>query len=396
MSSPNHQDFAFASRAVHHPLANVRLQPAVTPIYQTSIYSAAQADAIAAHSLEVAPETFYSRYGNPTVDVLERVIADLETGDRGYAFASGMAAISTTLQALLKPGDHVVAGNSLYTATAKLLDEDLRELGISTDFIEPTNSEAFSRALRPNTRMFYLETPSNPMLALTDLAAVCQIAVEHGVWTLVDNTFATPYNQRPVEWGADVVLHSATKYLGGHSDVLAGCVVCKNEFAERIWHKRTLLGGTADPFAAWLVLRGIKTLAVRADRHNRNAEAIARSLEQHPAVARVLYPGLDSHPQYELARRQMTGFGGMLSFELRGGREAGIRLAESVHLIVLAVSLGSVETLIEHPASMSHSLLSDQQLERAGIPPGLIRLSVGIEDPQDLINELTAALDKLG
>jgi cystathionine beta-lyase/cystathionine gamma-synthase len=213
---------------------------------------------------------------------------------------------------------------------------------------------------------------------------------------LVDNTFATPYNQRPLELGADVVLHSATKYLGGHSDVLAGCAVCTEPLAERIWRKRTLLGGTLDPSAAWLVLRGIKTLALRVERQNRNAQLLAQQLESHPAVSRVLYPGLESHPQHVLAKRQMSGFGGMLSFELRGGREAGIRLVEAVRLIMLAVSLGSVETLIEHPASMSHSLLSDQQLEQAGIPPGLIRLSVGIEDPEDLLLDLTRALDVLG
>ena len=210
---------------------------------------------------------------------------------------------------------------------------------------------------------------------------------------MVDNTFATAYNQRPLSFEADVVLYSATKYLGGHSDVLAGCAVCSNEVVEALWLKRTLLGGTLDPFAAWLVLRGIKTLAIRMERHNQNAMSVAQAIESHPAVSRVLYPGLPSHPQHELAARQMTDYGGMLSFELRGGREAGVRFVESTRLAVLAVSLGSVETLVEHPASMSHSLLSDEELRRAGIPPGLIRLSVGIEHPDDLIADLQQALD---
>ena len=385
--------WSFDTRAVHHPAPNVPLQPVATPVYQTSTFRATEADAVARHSVEISPATFYTRYGNPTVEVLEKVVADLEGGDRALSFASGMAAISTTLLTLLKPGDHVVAGNSLYTATAKLLTHDFQELGVKVDFVDATDSDAFARAVRPETRLFYLETPSNPMMLLTDLAAVCQIAKAHGILTLVDNTFATAYNQRPLSFEADVVLYSATKYLGGHSDVLAGCAVCSNEVVEALWLKRTLLGGTLDPFAAWLVLRGIKTLAIRMERHNQNAMSVAQAIESHPAVSRVLYPGLPSHPQHELAARQMTDYGGMLSFELRGGREAGVRFVESTRLAVLAVSLGSVETLVEHPASMSHSLLSDEELRRAGIPPGLIRLSVGIEHPDDLIADLQQALD---
>jgi methionine-gamma-lyase len=212
---------------------------------------------------------------------------------------------------------------------------------------------------------------------------------------VVDNTFASPINQRPLEHGADVVIHSATKYLSGHTDVVAGCVVTGAEIAERLWQRRTMLGGSIDPFAAWLLLRGMKTLAVRIERHNQNALAVARALESHPAVRRVIYPGLPSHPQHELAARQMSGFGGMVAFELASGREAGVRLVESTRLAILAVSLGGVETLIEHAASMSHARLDDEQLRRAGIPPGLIRLSVGIEDPDDLVVDLTDALDRL-
>jgi len=386
--------WSFDTRTVHHPAAEVRLQPVVTPVYQTSTFGAQEAEAVARHSQEVNPATFYTRYGNPTIEVLEKVVADLEGGARALGFASGMAAISTTLLALLKPGDHVVAGNSLYTATTKLLTRDFQELGVKVDFVDPTDADAFARTVRPATRVFYVETPSNPLMHLTDLAAICRIAREHGILTLVDNTFATSYNQRPLTLGADVVLHSATKYLAGHSDVLAGCVVCGDEVFEAIWLKRTLLGGVLDPFAAWLVLRGIKTLAVRMERHNQNALAIARAIESHRGVSRVLYPGLTSHPQHPLAARQMSGFGGMLSFELAEGRPAGVRLVESTRLAKLAVSLGSVETLIEHPASMSHSLLKDEELRQAGIPPGLIRLSVGIENAADLIADLRQALDK--
>lgn len=229
-------------------------------------------------------------------------------------------------------------------------------------------------------------------MQLTDLASVCRIARDRGIATIVDNTFATPVNQRPLTLGADVVIHSGTKYLGGHSDVLGGCAVTDATTAQRLWHKRTLLGGTLDPFAAWLLLRGAKTLALRVERQNQNALAVARALESDSAVARVYYPGLECHPQHELAKRQMTGFGGMLSVELTGGRSAGARFVESTRLALLAVSLGGVETLVEHPASMSHALLSDQELQQAGIPPGLIRMSIGIEDPDDLIADFRQAL----
>ncbi len=321
-------------------------------------------------------------------------MADLEGGEKGLAFATGMAAVSTLLLTCLGPGDHVVAGSSLYTATTKLFAEELPRLGVRVDFVDPTDAAAFARAAGPNTRLFYLETPSNPMMHLTDLAVVCGIAKPRGIVTAVDNTFATPCNQQPLALGADLVIHSATKYIGGHSDVLGGCVVSNAAWIERLWYKRTLLGGTLDPFAAWLLLRGVKTMALRVQRQNENALAIARALESHANVVRVLYPGLESHPQHELAKRQMSGFGGMLSFEVAHGRAAGQRVAESTRLALLAVSLGSVETLIEHAASMSHSLLSDDELRTAGIPPGLIRLSVGIEDPQDLIADLGQALDQ--
>lgn len=386
--------WSLATRTVHHPKVQADSDPVAAPLYQTSTFRAAHAATIARYAEQTQPQAYYTRWGNPTTEVWEKVMADLEGGEKGLAFASGMAAVSTTLLGLLQPGEHVVAGASLYTATTKLLSTDLPELGIAADFVDPTDSEAFARAVRDNTRMFYLETPTNPTMMLTDLAAVCQLADELGILSVVDNTFATPCNQRPLAAGADVVIHSATKYLGGHSDLIGGCVVTDAETADRLWHKRTLLGGCLDPFAAWLLLRGMKTLALRMQRHNRNAMSVARALESHRAVSRVIYPGLPSHPQHELAARQMSGFGGMVAFELSGGRESGVRLVESTKLALLAVSLGGVQTLIEHPASMSHAPLSDEQLDQARIPPGLIRLSVGIEDPDDLIADLQQALDQ--
>jgi len=394
MSTPD-KNWTFATRTVHHPAVEAPSHPVATPLYQTSTFRAADAATIARYVEQKQPPAFYTRWGNPTTAVWEKVMADLEGGERCLAFSSGMAAVSTTLLALLQPGDHVVAGASLYTATTEVLSADMAELGVSVDFVDPTDAEAFARAAGKQTRMFYIETPSNPTMRLTDLKAVCRIADEMGIVAVVDNTFASPYNQKPLAAGADVVIHSATKYLSGHTDVVGGCVISDVETAERLWHKRTMLGGSIDPFAAWLLLRGVKTLALRMEKHNANAMTVARAVESHAAVVRVMYPGLQSHPQHELAGRQMTGFGGMVSFELAGGRTAGVRLVESTRLAILAVSLGGVETLIEHPASMSHAPLNNEQLQRADIPPGLIRLSVGIEDAQDLIADLRQALDRL-
>ena len=396
MPEPNAKRWSFSTRTVHHPQPQAPSPPVATPIYQTSTFRVADAETAARYAREVQPSAFYTRWGNPTTQVWEKVMADLEGGEKCLAFASGMAAVSTTLLTLLQPGDHVVASASLYTGTTKLLTADLPELGIEVDFVDPTDPNAFARAVRHQTRMFYIETPTNPTMLLTDLAAVSQIAQGQRIVTVVDNTFATPYNQQPLAAGADVVLHSATKYLGGHSDVIGGCAITDAATAERLWYKRTMLGGSLDPFAAWLLLRGMKTLALRMEKHNRNALAVARALESHRAVSRVIYPGLPSHPEFELATRQMTGPGGMVGFELAGGREAGVRLVESTRLALLAVSLGSVETLIEHPASMSHAMLTDQELLEAGVSPGLIRLSVGIEDPDDLIADLEQALARRG
>lgn len=387
---------AVRTRVVHHPAADCPSAPMSTPVYQSATFRLADAAQGARYADETHPPAFYTRWGNPTVEVWERVVADCEGGERALAFASGMAAISTTLHALLAPGDHVVAADSLYAATTELLGRDLRALGVGVDFVDPRDPENFARAARAGTRLFYVETPDNPKLVLTDIAAVAAAARARGALTVADNTFASPINQNPLALGADVVVHSATKYLSGHSDVIAGCAVGAAPLLERIWRKQKLHGGCLDPHAASLLLRGMKTLAVRVERHNENALAVARFLAGHPAVARVHYPGLPDHPQHELARRQMRGFGGMVACELKGGREAGLRFVEATRLMVLAVSLGGVESLIEHPASMTHGPLSDAELARAGIAPGLIRISVGIEDAQDLVDDLAQALARAG
>ncbi len=396
MPAPPPRRPSLRTRVVHHPEAAPASAPVSAPLYQSATFRLQDAATGGRYAALPQPSSFYTRWGNPTTEVWEKVVADAEGGERALAFASGMAAISTTLLALLEPGDHVVAADSLYTATTELLNRDLRRLGVGVDFVDPRDAGAFARAANDRTRLFYVETPDNPKLVLTDVAAVAAAARSRGALVVADNTFASPVNQNPLALGADVVVHSATKYLSGHSDVVAGVAVGSAELIERIWRKQKLLGGCLDPHAAWLLLRGMKTLALRVERHNENALAVARFLEGRPEVLRVHYPGLPSHPQHELARRQMLGFGGMLSFELRGGREAGLRLVEATRLMVLAVSLGGVESLIEHAASMTHGPLTDEELRRAGISPGLIRLSVGIEDAGDLVDDLASALARAG
>jgi len=395
MTQPKSQSHRLATRTIHHPVAELPSQPLATPIYQSSTFRVEDAATVAGYAHEVCPQAFYTRWGNPTVEVWEKVVADLEGGEKGLAFASGMAAVSSTLLALLSPGDRVLSGASLYSATMKTLAEVLPRQGITTEFIDPTDTGAFAERMDPAVRMIYAETPANPSMQMADLAALGELARRNDIPLVVDNTFATPWNQRPLELGAAVVLYSATKYLSGHSDVVAGCTVSDAATAERIWKQRTLLGGCLDPFAAWLLLRGMKTFAVRMDRHNANAAVVAEALEKHPRVERVIYPGLESHPQHELAKRQMSGYGGMVGCVVGGGRAAGIRFVESTEVALLAVSLGGTETLLEHPASMSHAMLSDSQWERAGIPPGLVRVSVGLEDVRDLVDDLTSALDRL-
>lgn len=393
-SSQATRELSQATRVVHHPALQCEATPLVTPLVMSSAFRLESARQASELSGATHPSSFYSRWGNPTVEVLERLLADLEFGECGLAFASGMAAISTTLLSLLEPGDHLVAGGSLYSATLALLTHDLSARGVEVSLVDPTRPDNIAAAVRDRTRMVYIESPDNPTLRLTDIEAAVTAARRVAAFTVVDNTFATPCNQNPLQLGADVVIHSATKALAGHTDVVAGVVVGSADTLQRIWRQQIRLGGCIDPHAAWLVLRGIKTLALRVERQTANAAALAERLERHSAVARVGYPGLPSHPQHELARRQMHGFGSMIALELEN-RESARRFAEGLDWIPLAVSLGGVETLVQHPASMTHAKLTDAELQRAGITPGLIRLSVGIEDVADLGRELHRALDRI-
>jgi methionine-gamma-lyase len=335
----------------------------------------------------------YSRWGNPTVAVLERRVAALEGAERAVATASGMAAVSMAVLNGVRAGDHIVSARAIYPSTYHFFSEQLRALGIDTTFVDATRAEAVAAALTPATRLVYLETPGNPILALCDLRAISAIARAAGIATICDNTFATPINQRPIELGVDAVVHSATKYLCGHGDAVGGIVAGTAAFVGHLLEEPLrYFGGVMSPFNAFLITRGIQTLPLRMARHNANALAVAQYLEQHPKVRWVSYPGLASHPQHALAARQMSGFGGMVCFDLAGGVEAGARLMNRVRLCALAVSLGDTRTLITHPASTTHSVVSREARLSQGVTDGLVRLSVGLEDVEDLIEDLEAGL----
>jgi cystathionine beta-lyase/cystathionine gamma-synthase len=384
---------AIQTRVVHSGREVDDTTAVSTPIYQTSTYVVRTPEEGADLALQTAPDRFYTRYGSPNTNAVEAVMMSLEGTEAALALGSGMAAISAALLSNLRSGDHVVAQNTHYTATLSLLHDTLPAFGIGVTQVDQRDHEAFERAIRPNTAIVYTESPTNPTLDLTDLRATAALAREAGVLSITDNTFASSYNQRPVDLGYDIVIHSATKYLNGHADVTAGVICARQSIVDRAWEYGRIHGPVLHPFEAWLLRRGLKTYGMRMDTHNRNALQIAKVLEAHPSVARVYYPGLASHPQHLLAQQQMLGgFGGMLSFELKDGYEAGIAVLRQVKLCLVAVSLGGVETLITHPASMIHSRQSDEELQRAGISPGLIRLSVGVEDARDIIMDLDQAL----
>lgn len=356
----------------------------MTPIYQTSTY--AQSDVAVHKGYE------YSRTDNPTRTVLHNAIAALEQGQHALAFASGMAAIDTLLR-LVRPGEHVLSGNDVYGGTFRLFDKILSGYGLEFSYVDTTDLAATAAALRPNTRLIWLETPTNPMLRISDIAGTAAIAHAHGAWLGVDNTFASPALQRPLTLGADFVVHSTTKYLGGHSDVVGGVLVLNDAaLYEQLKFLQNAIGAVPGPMDCFLTLRGIKTLALRMSRHCQNATQIAQFLADHPAVAEVIYPGLESHPQYKLARRQMDGPGGMISFILHGGEAAARTVARASELFTLAESLGGVESLIELPAPMTHASVADSPL---AVNPGLVRISVGIENVQDLIADLAQALRQI-
>ncbi|ASJ12646.1 cystathionine gamma-synthase [Thermococcus thioreducens] len=374
----------FSTKAIHVGEEPESMQhgDVVSPIHLSTTF--------AKRSIKEVEEGYvYSRSGNPTRDALERKLAALENAKYGLTFSSGLAAESTILLALLKKGDHVVAFDDLYGGTKRLFNQVMERFGIEFTYVDAREPGNVRRAIRENTRMVWLETPTNPLLKLADIRAVAEIAHERDIIVVVDNTFASPYFQNPLDLGADIVLHSVTKYLGGHSDVVGGAVMVNDdEIYERLKFHQNAVGAILSPFDSWLVMRGIKTLAVRMERHEKNAMTIAKYLEEHPLVERVYYPGLPSHPQHELAKRQMKGFSGMLSFELKGGLEEAVKFIESLEVFALAESLGGVESLIELPAIMTHASVPRDEREKVGIRDSLIRVSVGIEDVEDLIEDL--------
>ena len=375
----------FSTRAIH---VGQKPDPAtgavVVPIYQTSTYAQ---DAVGKHR-----GYEYSRTANPTRAALEQCIAALEGGAHGLAFASGMAAEAAVMQ-LLKPGDHTLAVDDLYGGSYRLFRRVLEPMGLTFSFVDGSDLMAVEKALTGRTRMVWVESPTNPLLKLVDIEAVSKLAHARQALLVVDNTFMSPYFQRPLSLGADIVVHSATKYLGGHSDVIGGTlVVNRDDLFERLAFLQNAVGGVPGPMDAWLVLRGLKTLAIRMREHDRNARLVAAFLSEHPKVARVFYPGLPKNPQRELAQRQMSGFGGMIAFEVKGGLEPARHVVERTQLFTLAESLGGVESLIELPAAMTHASIPAETRRAHGVADGLVRISVGIEDVADLISDLDRAL----
>ncbi|MER8102128.1 cystathionine gamma-synthase [Kitasatospora sp. NPDC059811] len=355
----------------------------VTPIYQVSTY---KQDGVG--GLRGGYE--YSRSANPTRTALEECLAALEGGARGLAFASGLAAEDTLLRTILKPGDHIVIPNDAYGGTFRLFAKVLTRWGVEFSVANTQDLATVRAALRPNTRAVWVETPSNPLLGITDLAALAEVAHGAGALLVVDNTFASPYLQQPIALGADAVVHSTTKYMGGHSDVVGGALVLADaSLGEEVAYHQNAMGAVSGPFDAWLVLRGIKTLGVRMDRHSANAEKVAELLASHPKVSQVLYPGLPEHPGHEIAAKQMKAFGGMVSFRVQGGEEAAVEVCNRAQLFTLGESLGGVESLIEHPGRMTHASVAGSALE---VPADLVRVSVGIESIDDLLADLKQAL----
>ncbi|MCL4549441.1 MAG: aminotransferase class I/II-fold pyridoxal phosphate-dependent enzyme [Bacteroidetes bacterium] len=386
----------FDSKCVHAGIGDYEFGPVVPPIYQTSTFRFKDSAHGAALFKGEVGGYIYTRMKNPTIEALENAMAELEGGHKALGCASGMSAVSTTLMALLKSGDHIVCSKSVYGPTNTFINTILSKYGVEATFVDSEFAEEVEKVMKPNTKVVYVETPGNPTMSITDLEVVSKIAHKQGALVVVDNTFMSPALQQPFTFGVDVVLHSMTKFLNGHADVVGGVVVVKDE--EMYLKMRKVLnqhGGVIDPFNSFLVHRGLKTLSIRMERHCTNTLPIAEYLEKHPKVKWVRFPGLKSHPQYEIGLKQHKGHGGMISFELNGGYKAGEILMNSVRFCQLAVSLGGVETLIQHPASMTHLTMGEEARKAAGITEGLIRLSVGIENVKDIIADLEQALAKI-
>lgn len=382
------KNYSFETRAIHAgQVPDPTTGAIMTPVYMTSTYVQS--------SPGVHSGFEYSRTHNPTRKAYEACLANLESGKHGFAFASGCAA-STTILHLLKAGDHVVAGDDMYGGTFRLMDKVIRHNGIDFSFVDLTNPENLSKAIKPNTKMLWLETPTNPTLKLVDIRKLSAIASTKGIITVVDNTFMSPYFQRPLELGATITVHSTTKYINGHSDIVGGALVTSDDkLAEKIQFLTNSMGGIQGAFDSFLAMRSLKTLAVRMRAHEQGAIAMAKHLEKHPKVERVIYPGLESHKQFALAKEQMSGFGGMITFYVKGGMTGARQLLENVKIFALAESLGGVESLIEHPAIMTHASVPAETRKTLGIDDSLVRLSVGIEDIEDLLRDIDQALAKV-
>src|SRR5262245_988150 len=379
------QSHGFSTRAVHAGQdADAATGATVVPIYATSTYTQAAPGQHKGYE--------YSRSGNPTRTALETCLAALEGGERGLAFASGLAATTAVFQALLKPGDEVAAAADLYGGTFRLLERVVKPWGLVARYTEDASPAGFRSIITPKTKLVWIETPTNPLLQIVDIAAVAELAHRVGAPLAVDNTFASPYLQQPIKLGTDIVVHSTTKYLGGHSDVVGGAVIGRTELLQPIAFYQNAAGGVPGPFDSWLVLRGLKTLAVRMERHCTNARQLAEWLSKQPQVQRIYYPGLPNHPGHDLAQRQMRDFGGMMSVSVKGGKDAALRLLTRTKLFSLAESLGGVESLLGHPATMTHASIPAEIRQARGIDDGLVRLSVGIEDVEDLQADLRQAL----
>jgi cystathionine gamma-lyase/methionine-gamma-lyase len=390
--------YGFSTRAIHHGYDPLNYHGALNPpVFLSSTFAFDTIETGTERFQGTAPGYIYSRVGNPTVSVLESRLAALEEGEAALATSSGMGAITAVIWTLLKAGDEIVADKTLYGCTFALLHHQLERFGIAVRFADLTSPAVLAAALSPKTRLVFTETPSNPNMRVIDIAAIAGICREAGVLFAVDNTYCTPYLQRPLTLGADIVVHSATKYLSGHGDLLAGAAIARKEHIDqfRFVGIKEMNGACVSALDAYLVLRGLKTLSLRMDRHCDSAFKLAHDLEEHPAVERVYFPGLDSHPQKALASRQMRSFGGMIAMELKGGLVAGCAFMNAVQLATRAVSLGDAETLVQHPASMTHAAYSPEERSQHGFTDGLIRLSIGLEDYEDLRADLTHALDGL-
>ncbi|MDR3046625.1 MAG: PLP-dependent aspartate aminotransferase family protein [Bacteroidales bacterium] len=392
MDKKLHQD----SLLIHASELEDTFGSAVTPIYQTSTFKFKNADDGAACFAGTSPGYIYTRIGNPTITALENTLSALEHGHKAIAVCSGMAAVNCVYAAFLKSGDHIISTDAVYGPSRVVIEKYWKNFGVESTYIDTTNVDNIKKSIKPNTKMLYIETPTNPTIAITDLIACADLAHQHGILVVVDNTFCSPILQRPLYLGADIVLHSMTKFINGHADIVAGCVVSKTAEHDALLRSvMVTFGYNMDPTQAYMVIRGLKTLSIRVLKQQENAQVVAEWLEKHPKVDWVRFPGLPSHPQYELGKQQMDGAGSTMSFGLKGGITAGKILMDNVKMILLAVSLGGVECLISHPASMTHSKMSKEAREAAGISDGLVRFAVGIENIEDIIADLAQALDKI-